>query len=71
MSEPERKRGFFKERFAQDNSYQVQAETLRAIGRSGGTDQLPYLRDASEMPSHQDVIRQAAEWAIEEISKGT
>jgi len=63
--------GFFKERFAQDNSYQVQAETLRAIGRSGGPGQLPYLRDASEMPSHQDVIRQAAEWAIEEISKGT
>jgi len=62
---------FFQDRFGQDDSYQVQAEALRAIGRSGNPDQLPYLREASETPSHQNVIRQAAEWAIEEISKGT
>jgi len=61
---------FFKERFGQDDSYQVQAEALRAVGRSGDRTQLPFLRDASELPSHQNVIRQAAEWAIQEISKG-
>jgi len=48
----------------------VQAETLRAVGRSGDRRQLPFLREALETPSHQDVIRQAAEWAIEELSKG-
>jgi len=62
---------FFQDRFRHDDSYQVQAEALRATGRSGDRRQLPFLREASEMPSHQDVIRQAAEWAIEEISKGT
>jgi aminopeptidase N len=60
----------FQDRFRQDDSYLVQAEALRAIGRSGDRRQLPFLREASEVPSHQDVIRQAAEWAIEELSKG-
>jgi len=60
--------GFFRERFTADDSYQVQAEALRAIGRSGNRDQLPFLSEASQMSSHQDVIQQAAEWAIEEIS---
>jgi aminopeptidase N len=61
--------GFFRDRFTRDDSYQVQAEALRAIGRSGGRGQLPFLREASMVESHQDVIRLAAEWAIEEISK--
>ncbi len=62
---------FFKERFKQDDSYLVQAEALRAIGRSGDRNHLPFLREALEIPSHQDVIRQAAEWAMDELSKGT
>jgi aminopeptidase N len=61
--------GFFRDRFAQDDSYQVQAEALRAIGRSAGRDQLPFLREASGIESHQDVVRVAAEWAMEEISR--
>lgn len=60
---------FFQDRFNQDDSYLVQAETLRAIGRIGDRRQLPFLREALELPSHQDVIRQAADWAIEELSK--
>jgi aminopeptidase N len=59
---------FFHDRFASDDSYQVQAEALRAIGRTGDRNQLGFLRQASEMPSHRDVIRRAAESAIEEIS---
>ncbi len=59
---------FFQERFQQDESYLVQAETLRAIGRSGDPSQLPFLREALGVPSHQDVIREAAEWAIQELS---
>ncbi len=62
---------FFQDRFSQDDSYLVQAEALRAVGRSGDRRHLPFLRETLETPSHQDVIRQAAEWAIEELSKGT
>ena len=62
---------FFQERFAADDSYQAQAEALRAIGRTGDRRHLEFLRGALAIPSHQDVIRSAAEWAIEEISKGS
>jgi aminopeptidase N len=62
---------FFQNRFSQDDSYLVQAEALRAIGRLGDRRQLPFLREALRVPSHQDVIRQAAEWAIEELSKSS
>ena len=58
---------FFRERFLSDSSYQVQAEALRAIGRSGNQDQIDFLRQASGVDSPRDVIRAAAEWAIEEI----
>jgi len=58
----------FRERFSADDSYQAQAETLRSIGRTGDRSQLPFLREALAVPSHQNVIRQAAEWAIAEIS---
>ena len=61
---------FLRARFEADDSYQVQAECLRAIGRSGDQSQLGFLRQASEMPSHRDVIRLAAMWAIEELAGG-
>ncbi|MFC1790916.1 M1 family aminopeptidase [Gemmatimonadota bacterium] len=61
---------FFQDRFGQDDSYLVQAEALRAIGRTGDRRQLPFLSEALGLPSHQDVIRQAAEWAMEEILRG-
>lgn len=60
---------FFKDRFDLDDSYLVQAEALRAVGQSGDRQQLSFLQDASETPSHRDVIREAAEWAIQELSK--
>ncbi len=60
---------FFRDRFTKDDSYQVQAESLRAIGRSGDRGQLPFLEEALKMPSPRDVIRKAAEWAIEKISE--
>ena len=61
---------FLQDRFTADDSYQVQAEALRAIGRIGDRRQLSFLREASQMESHQDVVRRAAEWAIEAISGG-
>jgi aminopeptidase N len=60
---------FFCVTFDADSSYQVQAEALRAIGRNGDRGQLGFLRQAAEMKSPRDVIRNAAEWAIEEITK--
>ena len=47
----------------------VQAEALRAIGICGDENQLDFLRQAAEMDSPRDVIRSAAAWAIEEISR--
>ena len=61
---------FFRGRFEADDSYQVQAETLRAIGRSGDRSQLGFLERASKMPSHRDVIQRAAVWAIERLAGG-
>jgi len=61
---------FFRSRFEADDSYQVRAEALRAIGRSGDQSQLGFLQQASEMPSHRDVIRSAAIWAIEQLAGG-
>ena len=59
---------FFRDVFISDSSYQVQAEALRAIGRCGNRGQLEFLRQASGMDSPRDVIRVAAEWAIEEVA---
>jgi aminopeptidase N len=61
---------FFRSRFEADDSYQVQAEALKAIGRSGDQSQLAFLQQASEMPSYRDVIRRAAIRAIEELVEG-
>ncbi len=59
---------FFRDHFESDSSYLVQAEALRAIGRSGDRGQLEFLRQASGTDSPRNVIRAAAEWAIEEVA---
>jgi aminopeptidase N len=61
---------FFRSRFEDDDSYQVQAEALMAIGRSGDQSQLGFLQAATKMASYRDVIRRAAERAIEELTGG-
>ena len=61
---------FFRGRFEVDDSYQVQAEALRAIGRSGDQNQLEFLQQASGMPSPRAVIRSAAMWAIVQLTGG-
>jgi aminopeptidase N len=60
---------FFRATFDSDSSYLVQAEALRAIGQSGDRSQLEFLREASTIESPRDVIKNAAEWASEEISR--
>ena len=61
---------FFKARFDQDDSYLVQAEAIRSIGKAGDRAQVPFLEEALAVPSHQDVIRRAAESAMEELLGG-
>lgn len=62
---------FFQEHFARDDSYVAQAEALRSIGKSGNQTQLSFLENAATMSSPRDVIKRAAEWAIEELKKNT
>ena len=58
---------FFQQRFKKDNSYLVQAEALRSIGKSGNNSFVPFLVEASRMKSPRNVIKRAADWALEEI----
>jgi aminopeptidase N len=60
---------FFKERFEQDDSYVVQAEALRAIGKSGTASSGIFLEQAAKTRSPRNVIETAARWALQELSK--
>lgn len=61
---------FLRERFGDDDSYLAQAEALRSIGKCGGRSEIRFLERAARMTSHNNVIRRAAEWAIEAIGGG-
>lgn len=61
--------GFLRARFEADDSYVVQAEALRALGCCGDRSLLPFLERAREQPSHDDVVRRAAEEAIAAIGE--
>ncbi|UCE39879.1 MAG: M1 family metallopeptidase [Candidatus Aminicenantes bacterium] len=58
---------FLKERFEAEDSYLVQAEALRSIGKCGDPSHIPYLEEAAQMKSYRDVIKRAAESAIKTI----
>jgi len=60
---------FFIEQFNNEDSYVVQAEALRAIGKTGVRSNRNFLDDASKMKSPRDVLKRAAEWALNEINK--
>jgi len=60
---------YFEQRFKKDASYLVQAEALRSIGKSGNSTSVPFLVKTSKNKSPRNVIKRAAEWAIEEIHK--
>ncbi len=58
---------FFKTRFAEDDSYVAQAEALRSLGKCGDDAVIPFLEEAAKMASPRNVIRSAAEWAMEQV----
>lgn len=59
---------FYKDQFDKEDSYLAQAEILRSIGKSGDTTQTSYLQNAGEMNSPRDVLKNAADWAVEELN---
>jgi len=55
---------FYKGVFQKDASYRVQAEALTAIGKTGDPSAVPFLKQASAVPSYRDMFRRAAETAL-------
>jgi hypothetical protein len=68
MKKPEMVK-FFENVFESENSYAVQAESLLAIGKSGGKKQLRFLQSAQKMKSYRNVVSSAAAEAIAMITK--
>ena len=58
---------FYKEMYSGDDSYLVQAETLKSIGKSGDKSQLSFLEKIAGTDSPRNVIKRAAEWALGEL----
>jgi len=58
---------FYKEMFRIDTSTRVRAEALRALGKTGDSAVVPFLRQAASVPSHQNMVRRAAESAIKQL----
>jgi aminopeptidase N len=54
----------FENTFRSENSYAVQAEALKAIGKCGGKQQLAFLNEAQNKKSYRNVVGKAATDAI-------
>ena len=65
----ERLAAFFKDLFGKDKSVRVRAEAIRALGLTGDVSLVPFLREAAFVPSHQNLIRRAAEEALKQLGK--
>ena len=60
---------FFKERFEKDDSYLVQAEAIKAVGKCGSSSDIPFLKKAAALESPREVIRRGSEAALKDIEK--
>ena len=61
-------RKFYMQTFNKDNSYAVQSETLIALGKCGKQSDISFLKNAMKRESYRDVVKNAAENAINAIS---
>jgi aminopeptidase N len=52
---------FFKELFNKDASLKVRTEAVRSLGKTGEASLVPFLKQAAEIPSRQNMIKRAAE----------
>lgn len=59
----------FEKIFRSENSYAVQAEAVKSIGKCGSKQQLPFLRKAEAIKSYRNVISKASNDAINIIIK--
>ena len=59
----------FEKAFSAADSYAVQAESLRSIGKCGSKKQLAFLKEAETIKSWRNVVGKAATEAIAEIGK--
>ena len=50
----------FEKTFRSGNSYAVQAESLRSIGKCGSKQQLAFLKEAEAIKSYRNIISKAA-----------
>jgi len=62
---------FFRERFKKDDSYLAQSEALSSLGMCGDRSQIPFLEKAAKIKSPRDLIKKAADMAIELIKLKT
>jgi aminopeptidase N len=68
-SKDKRLAAFYKDLFGKDKSVRVRAEALRALGLTGDASLVPFLRESAAVPSHQNMIRRAAEEALKRLDK--
>jgi aminopeptidase N len=59
----------FENAFRSENSYAVQAEAIKAIGKCGGKQQLAFLKEARNEKSYRNVVGKAATDVIAMIGK--
>ena len=67
MNDPSMK-DFYKQTFKTDNSYAVQSAALIAIGKCGTKSDISFLKEAGKKPSYRDVVSNAAQKAMAQIS---
>jgi len=58
---------FFKDRFRKETSARAQAEVLRALGKTGDAAVIPFLTQSASLPSHQNIVKNAAEGALKQL----
>ena len=60
---------FFIERFGKDESDLVKTEAVRAAGKAGGAASVEFLRKASSMASHRNMVGNAASEALKALGQ--
>jgi aminopeptidase N len=60
---------FFTERFAAERSDLARAEAVRSVGKAGNASSIPFLETCLSVPSHRNVIGNAASQALAQLRK--
>jgi HEAT repeat protein len=60
---------WYKKRFARDESDNVRAEALRALGKTGDSSVIPFLEKSASVPSYRDMVRTASAQALKQFGR--